>query len=111
MKRELIVLGLFFCLVGCSKSPMDRLEAHGGKDATEMTKEDAQYWTDEANKGTKIFKGALDYCNKQIDKFNMCVTIYNINSNCEMDKTYEPDGWLTQARAVKKEHCDMQSPI
>ncbi len=113
MKRSLMIAVLFCFLMGCSKSPLERLTSDKPEHIDDnrvqwkpMSKEDKTYWLDAAKKGSKEFKSALDYCHYDKYRSDMCEIIVDLNTDCEMDKTYEPGGWLVEPRATPKKSCE-----
>lgn len=73
-KRIFIMVSLTLFMVGCSKSPMDRLKAcyldKNGK-IVDCQNSDHAFWNNEADKHSDLFEEALQYCKKRDN------TLYN----------------------------------
>ncbi len=109
MKNVFTSLMLLVLIAGCSKSPLQELKAHGGTDDSVMTREEAQYWVNEAMKDSSTFKEAMDFCfHHGIHRTVMCYQLQQIDDDCEYDKQFEPGQWLKTFRKTPKAHCDIE---
>ena len=82
MKRSLMIVFALSVLMGCSKSPLDRVKNYKpDPNKPAMSQADEQYWKDAARKNSADFKEALDYCNSGAGEADICYQIEDIHAN------------------------------
>lgn len=114
MKSALVLLAVSFFVFGCSKSPLERLETEKpdispkykyGVKWEPVSKKDRAYWIKAAEEGSENLKKASEYCEYHGRGSDRCEFIIKLETDCEMDKQYEPGGWLARPRDVVKKNC------
>lgn len=109
MKKVLVLTVLILFVVGCSRTPLDRLKNYEpDPNKPYITDEDRVYWENAAKKGTSDFKEAVDFCKGKSQENPICGQfITELNYQCEQEKKYIDHGFSgIEERHPPKEHCD-----